>query len=597
MSPDDIDENNLPDRAALDEKEIEIDPDLVFDVDKDINDVVRDPSDYESEVDIDDLIDADEMGDDSDGQMRLSSGTSNFPGPGRRLSRRMGVRSSSRVTPGAISAQDLAGIRLFGDPNSPNNRRKTDYAMQTWAGFRERGIEINAEGREQTKNAMKKVGEAMKARQNRVRVGRVGDNLRNDNPSAETWMLSVDALAEQLRIPEDFNGQGESLRSRSATRQEIASLLGLSEMDKQKIQNSDAGVNHDAVRLLVAELGNQPELAGWRYFAPVSRDEIRKIIPSPTGDTESITPQVDMAMENAGRANMRDRFIIETFGKDAFPHWFDQDEEEAISPAEYSQLGEVDERAKFRATGRFAPDDPFEGDSEAEIDLYGQSFDELENPPSLSADDEIIKLDKTDKKDFEIEPLLKYLGIDKKEWRTRLSEILSEKFGTDSTGVNPEWEKQGIPTATIAHMIRKGVLPNAADVWKDGKAGKLFDEEMERPKYAVYEALNEFIDRSFPNSRLNSKENRNKIVGATDMGTALRDAAAAKGSAWSAKKGNEPRFAVSEMQTMVDRFNEIFGTDHTLEDIFSAEQLRNAKTRIENGETLSGKKRKPKQAD
>jgi hypothetical protein len=81
------------------------------------------------------------------------------------------------------------------------------------------------------------------------------------------------------------------------------------------------------------------------------------------------------------------------------------------------------------------------------------------------------------------------------------------------------------------------------------------------------------------------------------MGTALRDAAAAKGSAWSAKKGNEPRFAVSEMQTMVDRFNEIFGTDHTLEDIFSAEQLRNAKTRIENGETLSGKKRKPKQAD
>jgi hypothetical protein len=597
MSLDDIGEDNLPNRETPEEKEIEIDPDLVIDVDKDINDVVHDPDDYESEVDIDDLIDADEMGDDGDSQMRLSSGTSNYPGPGRRLSRRMGVRSSSRVTPGAISAQDLAGIRLFGDPNSPNNRRKTDYAMQTWAGFRERGIEINAEGREQTKNAMKKVGEAMKARQNRVRVGRVGDNLRNDNPSAETWMLSVDALAEQLRIPEDFNGQGESLRSRSATRQEIASLLGLSEMDKQKIQNSDAGVNHDAVRLLVAELGNQPELAGWRYFAPVSRDEIRKIIPSPTGDTESITPQVDMAMENAGRANMRDRFIIETFGKDAFPHWFDQDEEEAISPAEYSQLGEVDERAKFRATGRFAPDDPFEGDSEAEIDLYGQSFDELENPPSLSADDEIIKLDKTDKKDFEIEPLLKYLGIDKKEWRTRLSEILSEKFGTDSTGVNPEWEKQGIPTATIAHMIRKGVLPNAADVWKDGKAGKLFDEEMERPKYAVYEALNEFIDRSFPNSRLNSKENRNKIVGATDMGTALRDAAAAKGSAWSAKKGNEPRFAVSEMQTMVDRFNEIFGTDHTLEDIFSAEQLRNAKTRIENGETLSGKKRKPKQAD
>ena len=596
MSLDDIKEGNLPDRAALAEKEIEIDPDLVIDVDEDINDAVYDPEDFESEVGIDDLIDADEMDDGSDGQMRLSSGTSNYPGPGRRLSRRMGVRSSSRTTPGALSAQDLAAIRLFGDPNSAKNRRLIDFSMQTWAGFRERGIEINAEGKDQTKNAMKKVGEAMKARQNRVRVGRVGDNLVNDSPSAETWMLSVDVLAEQLRIPAEFSMGGKVIRSRSATRQEIAGLLGLSGQDKQRIENPDAGINHDAVRLLIAELGNRPELAGWRYFAPVSGDEIRKIIPSPTGDTESITSQVDMAMENAGRANMRDRFIIETFGKDAFPYWFDQDEDEAISPSEYSQLGEVDERAKFRATGRFAPDDPFEGDSEAEIDLYGQSFDELENPASLSADDEIIKLDKTDKKDFGIEPLLKYLGIDKKEWRTRLSEILSEKFGTDSTGVNPEWEKQGIPTATIAHMIRKGVLPNASDVWKEGGTGKLFDEEMERPKYAVYEALNAFIDRSFPNSRLNSKESRNKIIGATDMGTALRDAAAAKGSAWSAKKGNEPRFAVSEMQTMVDRFNEIFGTSHTLEDIFSAEQLREAKTRIESGETLSGKKRKPKTA-
>ena len=594
MSPDDIDENNLPDRAALADEDIEIDPDLVIDVDKDINDVVYDPDDYESEVDIDDLIDADEMGDDGDSQMRLSSGTSNYPGPGRRLSRRMGVRSSSRVNPGAISAQDLAGIRLFGDPNSARNRRLTDFAMQTWAGFRERGIEINAESKDKTKNAMMEVGKAMKARQNRVRVGRVGDNLVNDSPSAETWMLSVDVLAEQLRIPEEVAINGRVIRARSATRQEIASLLGLSGQDKQRIENPDAGINHDAVRLLVAELGNRPELAAWRYFAPVSRDEIRKIIPSPTGDTESITPEVDMAMENAGRANMRDRFIIETFGKDAFPHWFDQDEGEAITPDEYSKLGEVDERAKFRATGRFAPDDPFEGDSEAEIDLYGQSFDELVNPPSLADDGEVLKLDKTDKKDFEIEPLLEYLGIDKSEWKTKLRGVLAEKFETENIGDIVKWSKDGIPTANIAHMIRKGVIPSASDVWKEGKVGQLFDAEMERPKYAVYEALNEFIDRSFPTGRLNTDAIRSRIVGATDMRSAIRDAVAARGSAWNPKKGTEPRFAVSEMQTMVDRFNEIFGTNHTLEDIFSAEQLRNAKERIESGETLWKPKRTPK---
>jgi hypothetical protein len=37
---------------------------------------------------------------------------------------------------------------------------------------------------------------------------------------------------------------------------------------------------------------------------------------------------------------------------------------------------------------------------------------------------------------------------------------------------------------------------------------------------------------------------------------------------------------------MVDKFNEVFGTTHTLDDIFSAEQLRTAKERIENGQTL-----------
>ena len=70
------------------------------------------------------------------------------------------------------------------------------------------------------------------------------------------------------------------------------------------------------------------------------------------------------------------------------------------------------------------------------------------------------------------------------------------------------------------------------------------------------------------------------------MATALNDAAAAKGSPWGIKKGTEVVFSVSEMQTMVDKFNEVFGTTHTLDDIFSAEQLRTAKERIENGQTL-----------
>jgi hypothetical protein len=477
--------------------------------------------------------------------------------------------------------------------------------MNVWKRFRDVGIAIDVDDdaseteARKSKNAatIKSVGAEMKKRQNLVRVGRVGDNNVNDAPSALTWMLSVDKLAETLRVPTEFvsaNRDGKSslqwTQTRPVTRKELATLLGLNGPDTAALEAPDAGINHDAVRLLIAELGKQPELSAWRYFSPVSAEEVAKIIPpSPSGDVEGFS-KIDLALENVGRANMRDRFIIETFGKDAFPHWFDPEEGESITPDEYSKLGEISAVSKFRATGRFDPEDPTKGDSEAEYDLYGELIDGV--LPSAEPDGEIISGDKTSREDFELEQLLKYLGIDRQEWKTTLKERMSAAFGMDAVGAWDEWKKDGIPTATVAHMIRTGLIPNAASVWKDASTGERFDNELKKSKYAVYEALNEFIDKSFPDSKLNSQASRNKITGRTDMGVALRDAATAKGSAWSPKKGNEARFSDSELQSIVDRFNEVFGTNHTIDDIFSAEQLRTAAERIESGETLSGKKRK-----
>jgi hypothetical protein len=567
-----------------------------FETDDEIDSPVRD-----NDVDGDDEPDyGDEVG------MRLSSGATG--GPERRVARRSRRIAGSRVYPGNLSAQQLAGIRISGDPDSRKNREALQFAMQAWDGVRRRGIAIDIdddslsvpERQSRTRGAMRDVGKAMQMRQNRVRVGKVSDNSRNENPSAETWMLSVDKLADTIRIPTEFAARedmdgGSTVRwtqSRPATREELAKMLGLGVADTAKLKDPDAGVNHDAVRLLVAELGKQPELAAWRYFAPVSADEARQIVPSPEGDTVEDIPQIDLAMENAGRANMRDRFIIETFGKDAFPHWFDTEENESITPDEYAQLGEVSEVSKFRATGRFFPDSATRGDSEAEVDLYGESLDAiLPSEGSIAPSGETIRADKTSREDFELEPLLDYLGIDRAEWKKGLQERLSAAFGTEDIGINNDWSKNGIPTATIAQMIRTGVLPDAGSVWKDGDTGQRFDDELKKSKYIVYEALNEFIDKSFPDSRLNNRENRNRITAATDMGMTLRSAAAAKGSPWSPKKGNEARFSNSEMQSMVDRFNEIFGTNYTIDDIFSDEQLRTAKERIESGETLSGKKR------
>ena len=600
----------VEDARGLDEDEVDV-PDIEDEEDEENEKNTEEADSILDKQDEERILDIGGEGDPEDTDppsMSLSSGASSSPRntparDGGRLNRR-GASGGSRIYDGSRSAQEIAGIRFRGDLKSPKEQAKLNFSMNVWKRFRDVGIAIDVDDdaseteARKSKNAatIKSVGAEMKKRQNLVRVGRVGDNNVNDAPSALTWMLSVDKLAETLRVPTEFvsaNRDGKSslqwTQTRPVTRKELATLLGLNGPDAAMLEAPDAGINHDAVRLLIAELGKQPELSAWRYFSPVSAEEVAKVIPpSPSSAVEEFS-KIDLALENVGRANMRDRFIIETFGKDAFPHWFDPEEGESITPDEYSKLGEISAVSKFRATGRFDPEDPTKGDSEAEYDLYGELIDGV--LPSAEPDGEPISGDKTSREDFELEKLLEYLGIDRKEWKTTLKERMSAAFGMDAVGAWDEWKKDGIPTATVAHMIRTGLIPNAASVWKDASTGERFDNELKKSKYAVYEALNEFIDKSFPNSKLNSQASRNTITGKTDMGVALRDAAAAKGSAWSPKKGNEARFSDSELQSIVDRFNEVFGTNHTIDDIFSAEQLRTAAERIESGETLSGKKR------
>ena len=135
-------------------------------------------------------------------------------------------------------------------------------------------------------------------------------------------------------------------------------------------------------------------------------------------------------------------------------------------------------------------------------------------------------------------------------------------------------------------MIRTGVIPNARSVWGSNKVGQKLDEELVAAKPQVYEALTQFIDRSFPDSALNTSETRSFIINSREMPTVLKNAAERKGSSFSKGTGDVPRFSRTQLQEIVDRFNERFGTEHTIEDIFSHEQLREAEKQLRGGATL-----------
>lgn len=552
---------------------------------------------------------------------------------GRRLSRfenRSGMQQQ-------LSALELAGIRTDARLDPQDRMRATAYAMQFWDGFDQVGIALDMPtdqdvSRRQSAiiNALPEVGRRMRSRRKAdgssvVQIGKTTNNPALENPSSETWMLSVDKLLDTIRIPTRWKRQTDATRgeivqetlddgtegdtrvarvgmywtqSRPLSVANLRELLGLNVVDEKKLREPNAGLSHDTVRYLLAEIGKQPEFSGWRLFAPVSDAEAEDLGMSPS----------ERLVENIGRANMRDRFIIETFGADAYPFWKDrggfidgisQDESQGprrmISSNQYREFEETDSMRRFNAVGTFEDSWESRDDSEAEVELAyegtaGATLDEI--PVEIARSAPRNSGSRIERRDLSLESLLDHLGIpNEKGWSERLKPVLQEAFGEGvDVGLGPDaiksWAKDGVPIAYVQEMIRTGVIPNARSVWGSNKIGQKLDEELVAAKPQVYEALTQFIDRSFPDSALNTSESRSFIINSREMPTVLKNAAERKGSSFSKGTGDVPRFSRSQLQEIVDRFNERFGTQHTIEDIFSHEQLREAEKQLRGGVTL-----------
>lgn len=509
-----------------------------------------------------------------------------------RKARRM---SSGSTYADNINATNLAAIR------GSKTGESFAFARRFWDGFRKRGITLDTssksgtvkERRRQINEGLDKAAAAMKRRP-QVTIGRVSGNENLSNPDADTWMLPVKSLKESIRIPTEFDvvrnpdntiADVKWTKSEPISNTDLSRLLNLSPEDAKRISDDDSGISHNAVRFLVAELGNRPEFGGWRLFSPVTSDE---------PGVEKMSSAQRFA-ENLGRANMRDRFIIETFGKDAYPFWADREENQIISSDEYSTLGEVDPVAKFRATGRFTPNpEDADGEASAEADLIYEGMpDFVPEAPAPTVNETNPAGAKTSRRDFKLDNLIENLGLDRDEWMAQLRERMKRSFGMDDVGLtNPKdrksWESDGVPVAAIQEMIRTGMIENAESVWPEN--GQKLDGELRASKANVAEAMVEFISNTQKGSGGNTKRNKEYILGTSNLSVLLNNAAKTRGKTFSKIKGDEPRYSSNELQDVVNRFNEIFGTSHTIEDIFSKEQLENARKRLqEEGRTMFGK--------
>jgi len=535
----------------------------------------------------------------------LSSGSDDI-GAGAKNQRVSGKKFAANIA----GPRDLAAIRIDGDPRRNDKaKRKLEYAMKFWRGVRERGIALDPEDTTaerkniEIKNVINSVSKGMAARP-KVKIGKVSSNQIKDEVNPDEWFVPVSKLRDAVRIPTEFSSYPSDpdnpnsrmiarwTQTRPLNNDELGKMLALGKSDIAKLSDDDAGVTHDAVRFLLSEIGKQDGFDAWRLFAPTSEKE--------EGVSE-MTPS-EKFVENLGRANMRDRFIIETFGKDAFPYWIDKEENGVISQKEYASLGEVSETGKFRSTGIFSKkrgesefgsmaeemllEEAVFGGDDTPSDLVKQSVVEAASAPS----------DKTSREQFDVDQLLESLGIDKSDkWHEELKRRMVESFGVDDVGLNTReiarnWEAGGVPTTYINEMIRTGMIPDAKSVWKKDESGKKLDQELAASKHSVYEALYEFTQSKHAADKAkNTRRNRDYILNSSDFTVSHKGVAARKGATFSKKTGDERRFSQGELQNVVNRFNEIFGTNYKIDDIFSAEQLRNATKRLrEEGRTLYG---------
>ena len=535
----------------------------------------------------------------------LSSGSDDI-GAGAKTRQINGKRFAATIS----RPRDLAAIRVDGDPNKNDEvKNKLEYAMKFWRGVRERGIaldpdDVSAERKDvEIKNSISSISKRMSTRP-KVKIGKVSSNQIKDDVNPDEWFVPVSKLKDSIRIPTEFSNipadpdspDGRKIarwtQTRPLSNDELGKMLALSKTDIKKLSDDDSGITHDSVRFLLAEIGKQKGFEAWRLFAPTSLKE---------EGVQEMSP-ADKFVANLERANMRDRFIIEAFGKDAFPYWIDKEENTVIGQKEYSTLGEVSEMGKFRSTGIFSKKrGASEFGSTAEEMLLEEAVFGGDDGPGDFVKEAIINSasapsGKTSREQFDISQLLQALKINESEdWYKELRKRMMKAFSTDDVGLTSkevarQWEAGGVPTTYINEMIRTGLIPDAKSVWKKDGVGEKLDSELAASKHSVYEALFEFTQAKHAADKAkNTRRNRDYILGSTDFTVSHKGVAARKGATFSKKTGDERRFSQSELQDVVNRFNEIFGTNYKIDDIFSAEQLRNATKRLrEEGKTLYG---------
>jgi len=546
-----------------------------------------------------------------------------------------------------LSALELAGVRQNIRTSEADSDRVTRYAMRFWDGFNQAGIALDlpsddpVTGSDRVKAIGDAIGEVRRAMQKRrtesggyvVKIGKTTDNSTNDDPSGDTWMLPVETLLETIRIPTSWRKQedigrgtietateqdAEGIdrevdvarpltgmywsRSKPITVGQLGDMLGLNDADTNKLKAKNAGITHDTVRYLIAEIGKTPAFSSWQLFSPVS-DEYAE---------EMGLDYMARLIENTGRANMRDRFIIETFGPDAFPFWDDVSADRIVTPDDFRVMLESGDRERsFRTIGQFTPVREAKDDSPAEVALTFEGMDDTPfsnpgkaGPIDLGASAVDVDLASTDidiprfrgaqtkRNEMKLQNLLDYLGIPSDgKWQEELKPRLRAAFGTDDVGLGADavksWEKDGVPIAYIAEMIRTGLIPSAREVFLANKAGQRLDEELVAKKTNVYEALIGFAQQANPQgSALLTPGNIGRILDDAQFLATLKPVTERRGSTFSKGKGDVPRTTRGELQQIVDRFNRIFGTNHTIEDIFSHEQLRQAEARHASGQSV-----------
>jgi antirestriction protein ArdC len=284
-------------------------------------------------------------------------------------------------------------------------------------------------------------------------------------------------------------------------------------------------------------------------------------------DPETMNSELNRILDSINALDYRDALGIKLWGFDYSPYWHDMTEQRTVTAIGQGDDGAEDAKRSFLAAlednevlGSFRPAfEPLNDEISLPIRVTPQAnaTDQAQIAPTANTGSLIQQSEILESRNFKYETLMNALGVDPDNRLAAMQKLVDEAIDVANAKTLDSWEKNGVPSEAIEHLIATGAIKSAADAF-----GPEFAEFDSMPSRAeVFERILSALNQSgLPESSIATITGRTYSLNKAKEAIAKAKDKKAKRIAKSEKfkpSGKASKVTKAEMQQMLNSFNVI----------------------------------------